>query len=34
MKKILGIIVLSFLCLGIELVEAKPLNCTKDCGTK
>lgn len=33
MKKPLGIIVLGLLCLDIEYVEAKPLNCTKDCGT-
>ena len=33
MKKLLGIVVLGLLCLGIEYVEAKPPNCTKDCGT-
>ncbi len=33
MQKLLGIIVLGLLCLSIEFVEAKPLNCIKDCGT-
>ena len=32
-KKVLAIMVLGLLCLGIEFVEAKPLNCKKNCGT-
>ena len=33
MKKIIGMVVLYLLFLGIEFVEAKPLSCSKDCGT-
>ena len=33
MKKILSLLIVAFFWFGFETVEAKPLNCIKDCST-